>query len=67
MANIGRKTKENETKREKFVRLAENRTDNALRNINLLGNLSNKSNYVEILPHKIHIKQTSLFEFYKAF
>ena len=45
MANIGRKTKENETKREKFVRLAESRVDNALRNINLIGNLSNKSNY----------------------
>lgn len=45
MANIGRKTKENESKREKFVRLAESRVDNALRNINLIGNLSNKSNY----------------------
>lgn len=45
MANIGRKTKENETKREKFVRLAESRVDNALRNISLIGNLSNKSNY----------------------
>lgn len=45
MPNVGRKTKENETKREKFVRLAESRVDNALRNINLIGNLSNKSNY----------------------
>jgi hypothetical protein len=45
MPNIGRKTKENETKREKFVRLAESRVENALRNINLIGNLANKSNY----------------------
>lgn len=45
MANIGKRTKENETKRDKFVRLAESRVDNALRNINLIGNLSNKSNY----------------------
>lgn len=34
-----------ESKREKFVRLAENRTNNALKNIQLLGNLSNSSNY----------------------
>lgn len=45
MANIGKKTKDNETKREKFVRLAEKRTDNALKNIDLLGNLANRSNY----------------------
>lgn len=45
MANIGKKTKDNETRREKFVRLAENRMDNVLKNISLLGNLANKSNY----------------------
>jgi len=34
-----------ETKRDKFVRLAENRTNKALEQIRLLGNLSNKSTY----------------------
>ena len=34
-----------ETKREKFVRLAENRMDNILKGISLLSNLSNSSNY----------------------
>ena len=33
------------TKRDKFVRLAENRTNKALEQIRLLGNLSNKSTY----------------------
>lgn len=32
-------------KREKFVRLAEARVNNALRAIRLIGNLSNKNNY----------------------
>lgn len=32
-------------KREKFVRLAEKRTVNALRAIRLIGNLSNKAHY----------------------
>lgn len=45
MANIGKKTNENETKRDKFVRLAESRTNNALKQIELLGNLSNSSAY----------------------
>ncbi|MGN1295211.1 MAG: hypothetical protein ACI4U5_02270, partial [Bacilli bacterium] len=45
MANIGKKTKENETKREKFVRLAESRMNNALKQIELLSNLSNTSAY----------------------
>lgn len=45
MANIGKKTKDNETKRERFVRLAENRMNNALKNIQLLSNLSNSSTY----------------------
>lgn len=45
MANIGKKTKENETKREKFVRLVENRMNNTLKQIELLSNLSNKSAY----------------------
>ncbi len=45
MANIGKKTKDNETKREKFVRLAENRMNSALKNIQLLANLSNTSAY----------------------
>lgn len=31
--------------REKFVELAEKRVSNALKNIKLIGNLSNKSNY----------------------
>lgn len=34
-----------ETKREKFVRLAEARTNKILDQIRLLGNLSNKGNY----------------------
>ncbi len=34
-----------ETKREKFIRLAENRVNNVLKGIELLGNLSNSSNY----------------------
>ncbi len=34
-----------ETKREKFVRLAENRVNYVLNVLNLIGNLSNKSNY----------------------
>ncbi len=45
MANVGKKTKENETKREKFVRLVENRMNNALKQIELLSNLSNTSAY----------------------
>ena len=45
MANIGKKTNENETKRDKFVRLAESRMNNALKQIELLGNLSNSSAY----------------------
>ena len=31
--------------REKFVRLAESRTNNILKSLDLLGNLSNRSNY----------------------
>lgn len=34
-----------ETKREKFIRLAENRVNSTIKEINLIGNLSNKSNY----------------------
>ena len=34
-----------ETKREKFVRLAEKRTEAVLNGIRLIGNLSNTSNY----------------------
>jgi len=34
-----------ETKGAAFKRLASNRTNNAIRNIRLLGNLSNKHNY----------------------
>ncbi|MBR6688561.1 MAG: hypothetical protein IKL68_00905 [Clostridia bacterium] len=34
-----------ESKREKFVRLAENRVNSTLKDISLIGNLSNKSNY----------------------
>ena len=33
------------TKREKFIRLAENRVNKALNDIRLIGNLSNKNNY----------------------
>ena len=36
----------NETKRQKFVRLAENRTNKILDMIQLLGNLSSPSTYV---------------------
>ena len=32
-------------RREKFIELAEKRVNKAIRNINLIGNLSNKSNY----------------------
>ena len=35
----------NETKHEKFIRLAENRVNNALKTIDLIGNLSNTNNY----------------------
>lgn len=34
-----------ETKREKFIRLAELRTNKAIKQIQLIGNLSNKSYY----------------------
>ena len=34
-----------ESSREKFIRLAEKRVNNAIKAINLVGNLSNKSNY----------------------
>lgn len=34
-----------ETKREKFVRLAEKRMDNILKGIELMGNLANTNNY----------------------
>lgn len=34
-----------ESKRDKFIRLAERRTSVALRSIKLIGNLSNKNNY----------------------
>jgi len=34
-----------EDKRERFVRLAEKRVNNAIRQIELIGNLSNKNNY----------------------
>ncbi|MBQ6495112.1 MAG: hypothetical protein IJI49_03830 [Bacilli bacterium] len=34
-----------ESKREKFIRLAESRVNYTIKEINLIGNLSNKSNY----------------------
>ena len=34
-----------ETNREKFIRLAENRVNNAIKTLRLIGNLSNQSNY----------------------
>lgn len=34
-----------ETKREKFIRLAESRVNSTIKEINLIGNLANKSNY----------------------
>lgn len=37
--------KPDETKRERFVRLAENRMDTVLKGIELMGNLSNSRNY----------------------
>ena len=39
------KNNENESRREKFIRLAESRMNNTLKNIELLSNLSNKSSY----------------------
>lgn len=41
---MGRENK-NETKRERFVRLAENRTNRIINQLQLLGNLSNKNAY----------------------
>ena len=38
-------TKKNETDRDKFVRLATKRVNNALKAIQLIGNLSNRGNY----------------------
>lgn len=35
----------NETKHDKFCRLAENRMNNVLKQLELLGNLSNRSSY----------------------
>ena len=35
----------NFSKREKFIRLAENRVNSTIKEINLIGNLANKSNY----------------------
>ena len=35
----------NQTKREKFIRLAEKRVNGVIRELELIGNLSNKSNY----------------------
>lgn len=35
----------NETDRDKFIRLANKRVNNALKSIELIGNLSNRSNY----------------------
>jgi uncharacterized protein YceH (UPF0502 family) len=37
--------RESDGKREKFVRLAESRTANAMRAIRVIGNLSNRSHY----------------------
>ncbi len=34
-----------ETKRQKFIRLAESRVNSTIKEINLIGNLANKSNY----------------------
>lgn len=34
-----------ENKRERFIRLAENRTNRVLKEVDLIGNLANKSNY----------------------
>lgn len=39
------KAPESADKREKFVRLAESRTANAMRSIRVIGNLSNRSHY----------------------
>tara|TARA_B100001093_G_C26811691_1_gene1007838 strand:- start:864 stop:1100 length:237 start_codon:yes stop_codon:yes gene_type:complete len=44
--------KNEETKREKFVRLAESRTNNIIKNLNLLGNLNN-SNYYDYSKNDI--------------
>ena len=42
---LGGNKMENETKREKFVRLAEKRTNRIIDQLELLGNLSNTSTY----------------------
>ena len=39
------RAKKDETKREKFVRLAENRTNRIISQLQLLGNLANKNAY----------------------
>lgn len=42
---VTKMTKENETKRDRFVRLAENRTNKIINMVQLLGNCSNTSIY----------------------
>lgn len=45
MAKTSDRNGSGESKEERFTRLAQTRTDNALRSIRILGNLSNVSNY----------------------
>lgn len=47
--------KENETKRERFIRLAESRTKNVLNNLRILGNCSNSKYYVFFKDDIYHI------------
>lgn len=45
MSEMVEDLREGESKRDRFVRLAESRTSNALRAIRLIGNLANKVHY----------------------
>lgn len=47
-----------ETKRDKFVRLAENRVNNVIKGISLLENLSNSNNYEYTKEDLIKIVKT---------
>lgn len=55
----GKKGLENETKRDKFVRLAEARTNKIIDMVQLLGNCSNTSQYE--YSQKMWIKSLRLF------
>lgn len=59
-----------ETKHDKFKRLAVNRTNNALKNIDLLKNLSNKQSYdytKEEIEKIIRVLRSAINELEKTF